>query len=94
MGLPEQRGPVVDAFDWAAGHAYPWAMSGTNPGGAPLPTVRHCRHCLGDCGGDCLLPGNTGLCIHKPAQRLTWRERLLLLGNRRWWRRVFRGPRG
>jgi len=28
-----------------------------------MPVARHCRHCLGDCPGDCLL-GESGRCIH------------------------------
>jgi hypothetical protein len=58
-----------------------------------MPAIRHCRHCLGDCGGDCLLPGDTGLCIHKPVRKLAFGERVQLLGNRRFWRRVFWGAR-
>jgi hypothetical protein len=50
-----------------------------------MRAVRHCRHCLGDCAGDCLLPGGTGLCIHRPTRRLTFRERMRLLGSRRLW---------
>jgi hypothetical protein len=29
-----------------------------------MPAYRHCRHCYGDCPGDCLLPGDSGACIH------------------------------
>jgi hypothetical protein len=55
--------------------------------------VRHCRHCLGDCAGDCLVD-DTGLCIHGTGKsRLPWRLRVRLLGSRRWWRRVFWGVR-
>ena len=51
---------------------------------------RHCRHCLGDCPGSCLLPD--GRCIHgwngkRPREFTTWQ----LLINRRWWRRVLWG---
>ena len=28
-----------------------------------MAAVRHCRHCWGDCLGECLL-GDTGMCIH------------------------------
>ena len=63
------------------------------PGGRQMPSVRHCRHCLGDCPGDCLLPGDTGLCIHQPVPGLSWPDRLRLLASRRWWRRVFWGVR-
>jgi hypothetical protein len=52
---------------------------------------RHCRHCLGDCDGSCLLPGQDDLCIHHPVRRLTMREHVLLLGDRRFWHRVFWG---
>jgi hypothetical protein len=58
-----------------------------------MPAVRHCRHCWGDCDGTCLLPGDTGLCIHKTAPRRSFRERVVLLGYRRFWRRVFWGIR-
>jgi len=57
-----------------------------------MPVVAHCRHCLGDCGGDCLLPGGGGLCIHKPVPKRTLGERLALLRTRRFWGRGFRGP--
>jgi hypothetical protein len=57
-----------------------------------MPEVRqprHCRHCAGDCPGDCLLPD--GHCIHgwngKHPRWFTWQ----LLLNRRWWRRVLWG---
>jgi hypothetical protein len=56
-----------------------------------MPAVAHCRHCFGDCPGDCLLPGGGGLCIHKPFPKMTLGERLALLRTRRFWRRVFRG---
>jgi hypothetical protein len=58
-----------------------------------MPVARHCRHCWGDCPGDCLMPGEMGLCIHKPNRRLTNHERMLLLVDRRFWRRVFWGVR-
>ena len=60
-----------------------------------MPSVGHCRHCFGACPGDCLLPGDTGetgVCIHNPVPRRPWRERLRLMGSRRWWRRLFVGP--
>jgi hypothetical protein len=56
-----------------------------------MPGAGHCRHCYGDCGGGCLLPGGGGLCIHMPAPKLTAGRRLALLRTRRFWRRVFRG---
>lgn len=61
-----------------------------------MPGIRHCQHCWGNCIGDCWLPGaagEAGLCIHRPYPRLTRRDRLRLLGNRRFWRRVFWGLR-
>jgi len=55
-----------------------------------MPAARHCRHCLGDCPGDCLI-GDSGQCIHgwsttRPRQ-FGW-QRLL---TRQWWHRVFSG---
>ena len=41
-----------------------------------MPVDRHCRHCAGNCSGDCLLPGDSGLCIHRPLPRLPLRVRL------------------
>ena len=43
--------------------------------------------------GTCLLPGDQGLCRHKPVPSLTFRERVALLGNRRFWHRAFWGVR-
>jgi hypothetical protein len=57
-----------------------------------MPTGRHCRHCAGNCPGDCLLPGDSGLCIHRPLPRLPPRVRLRLIGTRRFWRRLLWGP--
>jgi hypothetical protein len=53
---------------------------------------RHCRHCLGNCSGYCLL--DDGTCIHgwngkRPGQ-FTWRAML----TRRLWDRVFWGEHG
>jgi hypothetical protein len=56
-----------------------------------MEPVRHCRHCWGDCPGDCLLPGDQGLCIHRYSPRLTFRERLRAAATRRFWHRVFWG---
>jgi hypothetical protein len=56
-----------------------------------MPSVRHCRHCLGDCSGDCLLPGDQGLCIHNPIPRLPPRAWLSMLRTRRFWHRVLFG---
>jgi hypothetical protein len=51
--------------------------------------ARHCRHCAGNCPGDCLLGG--GQCIHgwngKRPRDVTWR----MLLTRRWWHRVLWG---
>ena len=58
-----------------------------------MPAAGHCRHCYGDCPGTCLLPGDTGLCIHKPAPALTVGQWVALLRTRRFWRRVLRGDR-
>jgi hypothetical protein len=53
----------------------------------------HCRHCYGDCGGGCLLPGDQGLCIHSPVPRRGLREWLGSMGTRGFWRRFFGGIR-
>lgn len=55
---------------------------------------RHCRHCWGDCPGDCLLPGpagDAGLCIHRPNPRLSWPDRLRLVTVPGFWHRFFWG---
>jgi hypothetical protein len=53
---------------------------------------RHCRHCLGDCPGDCLLGDDW--CIHgrneKRPRTFTWQ----VLLTRRWWDRVLWGLHG
>ena len=60
-----------------------------DPGERRMPEIRHCRHCWGDCPGDCLV-GESGQCIHgwneKPPRQLG--KKLL---SRRWWHRVFWG---
>ena len=57
-----------------------------------MPEARHCRHCLGDCPGSCLI-GQPGRCIHgwngKHPRQFRWQ----LLLTRRWWDRVLRGVR-
>lgn len=61
-----------------------------------MPPIRHCRHCWGDCGSTCLLPGELGqqgLCIHKPLPRRPPREWLRVMGTRRFWRGLFLGVR-
>jgi hypothetical protein len=57
-----------------------------------MSTARHCKHCWGGCSGTCLRTVG-GTCIHKPAPKLnlTFYERVMLLGNRRFWRRVIWG---
>jgi hypothetical protein len=51
--------------------------------------ARHCRHCAGDCRGECMVGG--GQCIHgwngKRPRQFTWR----VLLSRRWWHRVLWG---
>jgi hypothetical protein len=53
--------------------------------------ARHCRHCAGNCPGDCLIAGGGGMCIHgwngKRPRVFTWQ----VLLTRRWWRRVLWG---
>jgi hypothetical protein len=39
---------------------------------------RHCRLCWGNCPGDCLLPGDTGMCIHGRLHPLPLRQRVQL----------------
>jgi hypothetical protein len=58
-----------------------------------MPGPAHCRHCYGACPGNCLLPGTDGLCIHRPAPKLTPGQRLALLCTRRFWLRVLHGTR-
>jgi hypothetical protein len=54
-----------------------------------MPAPRHCRHCWGNCDGDCLVrgvPGYPDLCIHMGrynAPPLRRRMRLWLAGLRR-----------
>ena len=58
-----------------------------------MTVVRHCRHCWGDCLGDCLLD-DTGLCIHNVNARMIRqaraRRRLL---SPAWLRMLFRSAR-
>jgi hypothetical protein len=55
-----------------------------------MSEIRHCRHCAGDCLGECLL-GEGGLCLHgwneKPPRQFRWQ----VLLSRRLWHRVFWG---
>jgi hypothetical protein len=54
-----------------------------------MPEIRHCRHCWGNCLGECLL--ESVRCIHgwneKPSRQFRWQ----LLLTRRWWRLVLWG---
>ena len=58
-----------------------------------MTAVRHCRHCWGDCLGDCLLD-DTGLCIHNVKSKMMrqQRRRRLLLSPM-WLLRQLRGAR-
>jgi hypothetical protein len=58
-----------------------------------MPPTRHCRHCLGDCPGDCLY-GDSGLCIHGWDKRPPRQFTLRMLLTRGWWQRVFWGIEG
>jgi hypothetical protein len=53
--------------------------------------ARHCRHCAGACGGECIRGLPPGQCIHgwngKRPRVFTWQ----VLLTRRWWRRVLWG---
>jgi hypothetical protein len=40
-----------------------------------MAAYRHCKHCWGACDGGCLLPGDTGACIHSvgpPFRQRVW----------------------
>jgi len=52
--------------------------------------IRHCRHCAGDCPGDCLLDDMR--CIHGWNGKHPRQFRLQQLLTKRWWHRVFWGP--
>ena len=67
--------------------AGPNALSGRTSSGntASMPAIGHCRHCWGDCPGDCLLPGDEGRCIHQPFRVLPFRQRFRI-GVRKLWR--------
>jgi hypothetical protein len=58
---------------------------------AEVRRARHCRHCAGNCNGDCLLGGSEGRCIHgwngQHQRVFTWQ----VLLTRRWWHRVLWG---
>jgi hypothetical protein len=55
------------------------------PGSQMSPT-RHCKHCWGDCPGDCLLPGVEGRCIHKTSSGPPLRDWPRVMITRRFWR--------
>ncbi|HEY1626450.1 MAG TPA: hypothetical protein VGG16_21915 [Streptosporangiaceae bacterium] len=57
----------------------------------PKASPRHCKHCLGDCPGDCL-NGNTGRCLHgwNGPHRRRFNPRYLMA--RGWWRQLLWGP--
>jgi len=55
-----------------------------------MATIRHCRHCWGDCRGECLLD-ETGICIHGANSSLPWPMRARSVLSRRWWRRILWG---
>ncbi len=57
-----------------------------------MTVVRHCRHCWGDCQGDCLLD-DTGMCIHNVRARVMRPTRARRLLSRAWLRMLFRGAR-
>jgi hypothetical protein len=51
-----------------------------------MAVPRHCRHCWGNCAGDCLIAGQEELCIHGWARKpppLSRRLRLALWKLRR-----------
>jgi hypothetical protein len=58
-----------------------------------MAETRHCRHCPGDCGGDCLRAGGPGRCIHGWNERPPRQFRPRLVLTRSFWHRVFWGIR-
>jgi hypothetical protein len=58
-----------------------------------MPQARHCRHCAGNCPGDCLI-GDTGRCMHGWNEKHPRQFRLQVLLTREWWNRVFWGVHG
>ena len=56
-----------------------------------MPAAGHCRHCYGDCPGNCLVPGLDGRCIHGAYPKLPVGRRLARVRTRGFWRRVLRG---
>ena len=59
--------------------------------GLLMAAARHCRHCLGDCPGDCVVD-DTGTCIHNAYVRMVKQKRPRVL-TRAWLRMLFRGAR-
>ena len=57
-----------------------------------MTVVRHCRHCWGDCLGDCLLD-DTGTCLHNVHTRKMRQTRARRLLSPAWLRMLFRGAR-
>ena len=55
-----------------------------------MPEARHCRHCLGDCPGDCLF-GDSGQCIHGWNERRPRQFSWQMVLTRKWWHRIFWG---
>jgi hypothetical protein len=56
-----------------------------------MTVVRHCRHCWGDCSGDCLRD-DTGTCIHNEHIKMMRRTRVgRRLLSPAWLRMRFRG---
>ena len=53
---------------------------------------RHCRHCWGNCPGNCLLPG-LDVCVHDAGRgpKMPLRLWVRAVGTRRFWRRVLLG---
>jgi hypothetical protein len=56
-----------------------------------MADVRHCRHCWGDCPGDCLVD-DKGMCIHKLHGGWAKRRRPRVLSSA-WLRMMFRSVR-
>jgi hypothetical protein len=56
-----------------------------------MVVVRHCRHCWGDCPGDCLVD-DKGTCIHNVYPSMVKQKRPRVLSPR-WLRMLFRSVR-
>jgi hypothetical protein len=57
-----------------------------------MTAVRHCRHCWGDCPGDCLLD-DTGMCIHNANTMMIRQLRAQRPLSLRWLRMLLRAGR-